>query len=360
MTRQPLIWVLTDDRAGNVAQAMGVAEALEREFSRGFVAKPIRYNPLARLPNALTGASLIGLAPESRMALTAPWPDVVIAAGRRTAPAARWIKRNANKPVILAQIMNPGRRGAEEFDLIAVPRHDCARADGDAPNVMRMTGAPHRLTAERLASAADTWRARIAELERPFVALIVGGATHQKPFPADLARDLARTVSQAATAAGGAVLLASSRRTGAAAEQAILAELTAPHRAFLWSAGEGRQFNEGAPTRAGEGRQFNEGAPRRAGGDNPYFGYLALADAIVVTGDSVSMCSEACATPAPVYIYAPDGMVAPKHARLHRQLYEAGLARPFAGTFERWTHPPLNAAGEIAHKIDELIRRTFG
>lgn len=332
MNRAPLIWVLTDDRAGNVAQAVGVAEALERGFGRSFVTQPIRYNPLARLPNALTGASLIGLAPESRMTLTAPWPDVVIAAGRRTAPVARWIKRNAGKPVVLAQIMNPGRRGAEDFDLIAIPRHDCELPTGDAPNVMRITGAPHRLTPERLASAADAWRGRMSGLAGPFIALIVGGATHRKPFPTDLARDLARDVSRAAAAVNGTVLFASSRRTGAAAEQVMTAELKGPHQAFLWS----------------------------AGGDNPYFGYLALADFIVVTGDSVSMCSEACAARAPVYITAPDGMVAPKHARLHRALYDGGYARPFIGTFERWPHPPLNAASDIAHKIDALIRHTFG
>jgi mitochondrial fission protein ELM1 len=328
MQRSPLIWVLTDDRAGNVAQAMGVAEALGRDFKT----QAIRYNPLARLPNVLTGASLIGLEPMTRMALVPPWPDVVIAAGRRTAPVARWIKRNAGKKVILAQIMNPGRRGAEDFDLIAIPRHDCELPAGDAPNVMRITGAPHRLTTQRLTSAADAWRARIAGLPRPHIALIVGGATHRKPFPIELARDLGRQVSRMAQQAGGSVLFASSRRTGTAAESALVSVLTVPHKAFLWS----------------------------AGGDNPYFGFLALADAIVVTGDSVSMCSEACATPAPVYIYAPEGMVAPKHARLHRHLFDHGLARPVSDHFEPWTHPPLNAAGEIAHKVDELILRSFG
>lgn len=327
MQASPLIWVLTDDRAGNVAQALGVAEALARDF----VQVPIRYNPLARLPNALTGASLIGLSPETRMTFGPPWPDVVIAAGRRTAPIARWIKANARKPVLLAQIMNPGRRGAQDFDLIAIPRHDCELPAGDAPNVMRITGAPHRLTPQRLTSAADAWRARIAALPKPHIALIVGGATHSKPFPVETARDLGAAVSRMAAAAGGSVLLASSRRTGPAAETALVSALTVPREAFLWS----------------------------RGGDNPYFGFLALADAIVVTGDSVSMCSEACATGAPVYVYAPDGMVTAKHARLHRHLYDASLARPFDGTFAPLAHPPLNAAYEIAHKIENLIRRHF-
>jgi hypothetical protein len=37
--------------------------------------------------------------------------------------------------------------------------------------------------------------------------------------------------------------------------------------------------------------------------DNPYFGYLALADAFIVTADSVSMLAEACATGKPLYLF---------------------------------------------------------
>jgi len=331
MTRQPLIWVLTDDRAGNVAQAVGVAEALGRPF----VTKEIRYTPLAHLPNAITGARLIGLTVESRMGLLPPWPDVVISAGRRTAPVARWIKRIGaiahDTRVILAHLMYPGGSGAEEFDLIAVPHHDALASANAGANIMRVTGAPHRLNPARLASAADVWAARIAGLPRPLIALIAGGATHRKPFPASLAADLGRQVSELADRTGGSVLLATSRRTGRKAERALLKAVTAPSRAFLW----------------GEG------------GDNPYFGFLALADAIVVTGDSVSMCSEACAAPGAVYIYAPDGMAAPKHARLHRQLYDLGLARPFDGTFVPGSHAPLNAANDIARAVDDLIRNRF-
>ncbi|MGE4064664.1 MAG: mitochondrial fission ELM1 family protein [Rhodospirillaceae bacterium] len=332
MRAPPLIWVLIDDRAGNVAQALGVAEALQREYGRDFKTQAIRYNPLARLPSALMGASLIGLAPETRMTFGPPWPDVVIAAGRRTAPIARWIKKNAGKPVVAVQIMSPGRRGAEDFDLIAVPRHDVEQPGGDPPNVLRITGAPHRLTNARLASAADTWAGRIVGLPRPYIALIVGGATHRKPFPAHLARDLGEHAARLAAAQGGSILFASSRRTGSVAEKALEATLTVPHKSFLWS----------------------------KGGDNPYFGFLALADAIIVTGDSVSMCSEACATPAPVYIYAPEGMVAPKHARLHRHLFDAGFAQPLSDRLGAGPHPPLNAANDIARRIDDLVRRSFG
>ena len=152
-----------------------------------------------------------------------------------------------------------------------------------------------------------------------------------------------------AAAAGGSVLLATSRRTGLAAEEALLEAAPEPRWAFLWSQG-----GERPPS-------IKSGAFTAPGDDNPYFGFLALADSIVVTGDSVSMCTEACATPGPVYIYAPEGMVAPKHARLHLELYAQGFARPFAEElrFKDWRHPPLNPAGDVARAVDDLIRRRF-
>ena len=81
------IWILADDRAGNVNQLLGIASALNEDFMR----KDIRYTKWVKLPNFLRGASLIGITKESRAMLNAPWPDVVLSAGRRSFPIARWI-----------------------------------------------------------------------------------------------------------------------------------------------------------------------------------------------------------------------------------------------------------------------------
>lgn len=318
MSDPAAIWVLADDRAGNVGQCLGVAEALGRPF----MVKDIRYAALARLPNLVRGAGLMGVSPESRAALTAPWPQLVIAAGRRTAPVARWIKRQGGGRLV--QIMDPGPGGRADFDLLAVPRHDGGL---HGANIFEMTGAPHRVTAAKLAEAAEVWRGRFAHLPRPWVGLIVGGDTRKRPFSPDMAADLGRRA--AALAQGGSVLVTTSRRTSTAAEAALFAAIPEPRLAHSWA----------------------------AGGDNPYFGLLALCDALVVTGDSVSMVSEACASPAPVYIYAPFGWVVAKHAHLHADLYAQGYAKPLPdnGGLENWSHPPLNAACDVAQAIKTLL-----
>jgi mitochondrial fission protein ELM1 len=320
MAEADAIWVLADDRAGNVAQCLGVAEALGLPFT----VKTIAYDRLARLPNALRGAGLTGVTKDSREALRAPWPHLVIAAGRRTAPVARWIKRQCGAKLV--QIMDPGFPGRGDFDLIVLPAHDRPKAGG---NVMEVLGAPHRVSPERLSAEADKWHPAFAHLPRPWVAVIVGGATKNRPFPVEMAERLGREAARLSAGLGGSLLLTTSRRTGAA-QEAVLAEgLPEPRWLHLFA----------------------------QGGDNPYFGFLALADAIIVTGDSVSMCCEACASPAPVFIWAPEGWAAPKHARLHAQLYQAGLARPLDGaaSLAGWERSRLNAAREVARMIRERL-----
>lgn len=320
----PSVWVLADDRAGNVNQALGVAEALGLPFA----VKDIRYNRFAALPNFVRGASTMGLTEESVAALTEPWPEVVIAAGRRTAPVARWVKRMAGGRAFLVQVMYPGGYGPGaigEFNLIAVPRHDAF--EGILPTVLRITGAPHRVTPERLDREAEAWNDRFDTYPRPFISVLVGGTTRNRPFTAAMARDFAAKLRGLQEECGGTLLMTTSRRTPADVVAVLERELPPP--TWLYKVGDP--------------------------GENPYFGLLALADAVVVTGDSVSMCSEACGTQGPVFIYAPDGFAAPKHARLHQELYRLGYARPLSGGYEDWAHPPLNAAREIALAVRENL-----
>ena len=315
-----LIWALADERPGNRSQCLGVAEALGLDFQ----VKDLNANRLSAVPNFILGASFAGLTDESRSQLTAPWPDLVIAAGRRMAPVARKINRLGGGGCFLAQIMHPGS-GAGDFGLIAQPRHD---RPGGGGNVLSITGAPHMLSDARLRAEASRWQGRFDDLPKPWIAVIVGGTTRRRRFTAAMAEELGARVSKMASAAGGSLLVTTSRRTGEVSE-ILQNAIRAPNRFYRW----------------GEGDEH----------ENPYLGYLALADAVVVTGDSVSMCSEACAVTAPVYIFAPPALTVAKHARLHDDLYGQGYARPLADHLEDWSHPPLNPAAEVARAIRDRM-----
>lgn len=320
----PLIWVLADERRGTANQALGVAEALGLPFA----VKDIRHGLFAKLPNILLGASRLGLRADSSAQLTPPWPDLVIAAGRRAGAAARWIKRRSGGKTRLVQIMYPGAVGAGDYDLIVAPRHDQVAG----ANVLEIDGAPHGVNETTLDLAREPWLTRFASLHRPVVGLILGGATIRRGFDQADGHALGVQVAMAVKQASGSLVVTSSPRTGEAIDGVL---------AGIGAAGIAPAFVH----------RWGQDGP------NPYLGFLAVCDALVVTGDSVSMLCEACAGTSALYLYAPPGFVTAKHERLHRDLIAGGYVRPFAGRIESWTHPPLNAAVAVAVEIRRRVLR---
>ena len=93
-------------------------------------------------------------------------------------------------------------------------------------------------------------------------------------------------------------------------------------------------------------------------GENPYFAYLALADAFLVTADSVSMISEAAATGKPVHILDLAGGDA-KFARFHAAMRQAGITRPFAGRIEYWSYALPDDTARAGAALRALCRREW-
>lgn len=322
----PVIWALADEYSGNVSQCLGVAEALGLPYE----VKRISYNKWARLPNSVLGSSILHITRESAEEICSPWPNLVIASGRRTVAVARYIKKRSQASVFLAQIMWPGRP-IKDLDLVSTPLHDDMGSNED---LVRTLGAPHNITLSRLATASDSWKEELSMLSRPRIAVLIGGDSKRKSFSPVMAGDLGSRCSNMAKSLGGSLMVSTSRRTNPVAMRRFAEHLEGEVTIFNWH----------------EGRD-----------PNPYLGYLALSDAVIVTGDSMSMCTEACATGRPVFIYAPIGMTAAKHNRLHKHLFEYGAARPFPEDFSpetvlNWTYPPVNDANLVSNEIRKRMR----
>tara|TARA_B100000459_G_scaffold124060_1_gene76651 strand:+ start:24 stop:467 length:444 start_codon:yes stop_codon:yes gene_type:complete len=90
-------------------------------------------------------------------------------------------------------------------------------------------------------------------------------------------------------------------------------------------------------------------------GDNPYFTFLARADAILVTCDSVNMVSEACYTGKPVYVLALDGGTGSKFARFHEEMNRLQYTRPFLGDIELTDAKSLDETTRAAREIVERL-----
>ena len=91
-------------------------------------------------------------------------------------------------------------------------------------------------------------------------------------------------------------------------------------------------------------------------GDNPFLGILALSDALVVSGDSLSMCTEAAATGKPLFI-ASMGHIPTKHRSLHHALVIRGSAQWLDENAKLGWQPalPLQEAAAVAQAIHSRL-----
>ena len=309
-------WAMTDGKAGMEVQCVGLAEALgfEPVVKRIQVTKPWRWLPPRLIPDPL---DTIG---PKRDSLEPPWPDLLIASGRQTVAAALAIRRASEGRTFTVQIQNPVVDPAR-FDVVVTPQHDRL----EAPNVIVTTGGLNRVTKARLSAAAARFGPGLAHLPRPRIAVMLGGRNRAYRFTRAIARRLGARLAQLSRTDGAGLLVSASRRTDARV-MAILREALAGRPVEIWD----------------------------GGGENPYYGFLALADAFVVTGDSVNMVCEAATTGKPVHVVDLEGGSA-KFERFHRTLREAGITRPFEGRLERWSYSALRdtqrAAAEIHRRL---------
>lgn len=312
------IWAITDGKAGMVNQAVGLADAIARNAGNFKVkektvmpARPWSLLPAGMWPRWVSGAGKGG-AP-----LQPPWPDVVVSCGRHAIGPALWVKRQSGWRAKAVHAQHP-RTAADAYDAIIAQSHDGL----DGPNVIKVMGSMHRITEEDLAAAAARQGATFEGIPHPTVAVLIGGTNSTYRMTAEIAGRLADDLLGLVARSGCGLLVTASRRTGEE-NLALLRERLAGPSIYFWD----------------------------GTGENPYFAFLAQADSILVTGDSVNMVSEACYTGKPVHVLALEGGVGSKFERFHTEMRAAGHTRPFQGKLEDWEPVRLDETTRAAREI---------
>ena len=308
------IWVLSDGKAGDLNQCLGVAEQLGRHVETRKVAPgrpwvwlmPWGPIPMGDRPSRPTSP------------LHGPFPDVAIASGRRTVAYLRHLKRIS--PQTVTVFLKDPRIANSGADLIWVPLHDKRRGD----TVMATLTGPHRITEQALNLARAAAPASLLRLSTPRISLILGGDTAGHTFGKSAARRLSHYLGEELPHYMS-VMVTPSRRTPDYLLNAVRNGLRSrPH--WIW-----------------DGK-----------GNNPYIHMLALADAIIVTGDSHSMVSDALATRVPVAIFEPDAYPAKLKATID-QLVQQPFVNRLVGPLETGSRTPINSTELIADEIRQLL-----
>jgi len=302
-------WVLSEGMAGTENQCIGVANALGIPYK-------IKQIKLKEPWNSLS--PYIGFEKEWSFSppLTPPWPDILIASGRKSIAPSRYIKKTSKGRSFTVQIQDP-RINSKHFDLVAVPEHDPMRAN----NVIVTKASPNKITNTLLNKAKKEF-SEIEKLKSPRIAVLIGGSSKAYDMTYEITENLSRELKNIK----GSLMITCSRRTGEV-NKAILQKNLDDNSNFFWD----------------------------GNGKNPYLSFLAWADYIVVTADSASMISESCTTGKPVYMIDLDGG-ARRISRLHNNLIKHGALRKFVGKLDNYSYEPLDDAQIVAQEIKKRFK----
>lgn len=306
-------WVIGEGLAGTENQCLGVADALG--------VKPVIKHLTLREPWKTLSPTL-GFEQwwSFDPLLMPPWPDLVLAAGRKAIAPARYIRKVSGGQSFVVFFQNP-RCDLSHFDLVTAPAHDGLEGE----NVLSTLGAPNRITQRALERELDHFP-QLQELARPRVAVLIGGNSKTHRFTDDIAKGLIHALKRIK----GSLMITTSRRTPE--KLTALLRQSVPHEHF-WGGDKD--------------------------GPNPYKAYLAAADIIIATNDSVSMLSDAASTGKPVYLIALEGS-SPKFERFYEGFENHGITRDLSsvtsGKLESWSYEPLNDVQKIATLIKEKLK----
>jgi mitochondrial fission protein ELM1 len=249
------VWILTHSRLGDRLQMEKLAAAL------GWPAtvKQLVFRP----PNVPFLARRL-LDRNASDSLDAPWPDLVLCGEARTSVIARDLKQRSGGRIKIVCLGRPAGDPAQ-FDLVLTT------AQYRLPKAANVVELALPLVVDAPASSADG----MPVLARPVTTVLVGGTAVPERLDDAAASSLARDLLAQQHKTGGTVLVVTSPRTGAEAGEVLGRAFPSPHVVHLWRKGE----------------------------DNPYRRFLALADEVVVTSDSVSMVADALAAGKRVSVY---------------------------------------------------------
>ncbi|MHA1550304.1 MAG: ELM1/GtrOC1 family putative glycosyltransferase [Alphaproteobacteria bacterium] len=313
---KPIAWAIIDNRMGTTNQVRGITSQLE-----GFkiIEKNVEYTWEIKLPNILHSIFGSPHSTESEKLFSGQTPDLIISGGRRTASISVHLKKRYPN-ALNVQVLKPNLP-LKNFDFVVLPEHDSG--EKTSPKILTYIGAMHRFTAPVLTQAKKEWTKEFKPFKKPRIAVLIGGSTKSRTFSEKDAETLARVLAQTKKDLKGSLLITTSRRTGEKQTEILRKNTNADY----FYAPEDKK-------------------------ENPYVGFLGSADILVVTGESVSMLSEATGAKKPLFIYAPKSLLIPKHQRFVDKLYKLGVAKPFGNrTLKPFTPKAFPAEGKRLAKI---------
>jgi len=352
-TTQKSILILSDGKAGHLRQSQAAAEIIRGSLQERGVAVSINIEE-ARFKNRFFQSALVvcgllsgryncqgcvsclrhSLTDDSYRSLISRKYDYIISAGSSVA-ALNILLARENQARSIA-IMKPGLAGVKKFDLVIVPAHDRLKPRG---NVAVTDGSLNLINGEYLENQSrlllGSCDIRLRRLG-PCIGLLIGGDTKDVRFSQELMRQVIGQVKSIAARLEADILVTTSRRTSPEIERLVKSEFEREPACRLLIIA-------------------NEKNIAYAVG-----GILGLSSIVVVSGESVSMVSEAASSGRYCVVFNPPGLPE-KHLRFLDHLQKKGYvyktqAEELGDTVAQlWRTKPKAFTLQDASKIKEAL-----
>ncbi len=312
------VLIFNDGKAGHLSQCLGLADRIETAWNKKMAGDPrlkilpvhrplvstrvveVRYRhpfwkPLLSCVAAFSGKHPSGgdkwlrraLTPESYKSMASLHADISISCGSSSAPVNRlWAGLIRCKTVHLTKNKRPSWKS---FDLAVLPAHDFEKPPSQKKLVLTdLALAPRRHFSPAQVSA---WRAALGLRASRVIGLMLGGSAPPLVWTTEQIAQIVEQLIQFAERHDAEFLVTSSRRTGDAAEALLEKLLKKNPRCRLLTL-----VGRNDPDRL---KSTSEAVDA----------ILACAQRVVVTGDSISMVSEAAALGiGTAVIFPPDAL----------------------------------------------------
>ena len=306
-------------------QTLALAAIMKWDQSPAFSDIVVAPHPLLRLLPRLTyWLPNLPLVQDKNSPLTKirkinDYPSIMVTCGRRMAGISMALKTRANRAgadITTIHLQDP-RLDPAFFDMLIVPYHDRVRGD----NVIVTKAALNRINQSRIAASANNIPQQWQAAASPRVAVMLGGDNRRYKISRDMATHMAQQLAAFAAANNANLFLVASQRCPDTVLKYLQTALPPDHCTIATSEHP-----------------------------NPYPSILTMADAVIVTSDSVNMVSEAASTGKPVliaYWREEIGRIAKFHQIMHDDNHTAPLTQLLpAGPFV-----PLDESDTIRQQI---------
>ncbi|MBD3296547.1 MAG: hypothetical protein GF392_04200 [Candidatus Omnitrophica bacterium] len=300
MTPLKKIMILSDGKKGHLKQSLSIVELIREyrageghdpeniqheiidiEFKSGF--RKFFFNLCAPLFSRRDQGRL----KKMRWALTRKsyelavrgYADVVISCGSSLVGVSRLmaIENNARSAIIF----DPGARMRKRYDLVIVPSHDKTPQKTAAGNTVTVDMAPNLVSGNKLkAVMADLDPEKWLKGQRR-IGVLIGGDNRDYVFTPELASELSDNIRKACEQIDAYTYITTSRRTPRSFEKILEEQLSGFERCALFVKGK---------------EDADPGTVEKI---------LAASDLVTVSGESISMVSEAASSGKPVMVYMP-------------------------------------------------------